>query len=218
MNLSLMRKYIFVLVLIMTVVHVPGLVFPSDMAVTGKEIIREIQTAYQRIDTLKGNFEQTIPLKGLGVTREAKGLFYVKKPEKTRWDYNSPVQQTYITNKNIYYFRRKGEKGFRRGRMEPRLMEVYNSLLGGGAPFDTLFSTGRVRGENTKVVELELFPAVKDFRSIKRVVLRWNRRAKTVEGMVVFLVTGEINALSFRDMVINENLPDDLFSVEITKQ
>jgi hypothetical protein len=186
---------------------------PGEEIIDGSAILHEIEGRYMEVTTLSGNFLQVIPLKGMGITRSAKGAFFVQKPLKSRWNYTDPSPQTFITNGSTLFFRR-GEEPYRKARMNRILLDIYGVILGNGGLLTEYFTQGRVRKLSNSHYEVELIPAKKFMGEVKRVLLFWDRERQVVEKVVIFSVTGIPNTLSFKNISINPPLPGGYFQPE----
>lgn len=190
-------------VIIITVVTEAG--HPED------EVIDEIEEGYDIVSSVSGTFEQVMPLQGMGITREASGLFYIQKPGKSRWEYLDPVKQVFIVDGENLFYKKEKEEGYRRSRIDGQLVGIFNVLLGGEGDFRELFTYSRVKIDGKNYAEVELIPQGKFRRDVKRVVLTWNRKSKLIEELTIFSLTGASNTLSFKNVEVNSPIPPSLF-------
>ncbi len=175
------------------------------------EVIDEIEEGYDIVSSVSGTFEQVMPLQGMGITREASGLFYIQKPGKSRWEYLDPVKQVFIVDGENLFYKKEKEEGYRRSRIDGQLVGIFNVLLGGEGDFRELFTYSRVKIDGKNYAEVELIPQGKFRRDVKRVVLTWNRKSKLIEELTIFSLTGASNTLSFKNVEVNSPIPPSLF-------
>lgn len=175
------------------------------------EVIDEIEEGYDIVSSVSGTFEQVMPLQGMGITREASGLFYIQKPGKSRWEYLDPVKQVFIVDGENLFYKKEKEEGYRRSRIDGQLVGIFNVLLGGEGDFRELFTYSRVKIDGKNYAEVELIPQGKFRRDVKRVVLTWNRKSKLIEELTIFSLTGASNSLSFKNVEVNSPIPPSLF-------
>ena len=66
-----------------------------------KQLVDGLQTFYDRMDSFRADFRQTVKKKyrpGAQNPTPRKGVAYFSKPGKMRWDYQSPEQVYYVSN------------------------------------------------------------------------------------------------------------------------
>jgi outer membrane lipoprotein carrier protein len=190
-------------VILITVVSGAG--HPED------EVIDEIEGGYDIVSSVSGTFEQVMPLQGMGITREASGLFYIQKPGKSRWEYLDPVKQVFIVDGENLFYKKEKDESYRRSRIDGQLVGIFNVLLGGEGDLRELFTYSRVKIDGKDYAEVELIPQGKFRRDVKRVVLTWNRKSKLIEELTIFSLTGASNTLLFKNVEVNAPIPPSLF-------
>lgn len=176
-----------------------------------EEVIAEIENGYRIVFSVSGSFEQAMPLEGMGITREARGVFYVQKPGKSRWEYAEPVRQVFIVNGENLFFKKETDDNFRQTRIDSQMVGIFNLLLGGEGNLNELFKYSRVKIDGKGLAEVELVPQGELMREIKRVVLTWNRKSKIIAELTIVYLTGSTNTLSFHDVKVNQRIPSSLF-------
>lgn len=177
-----------------------------------EEVFSEIERRYQDIQTVEGKFDQVMPLEGMGIRREARGIFYIVKPGRSRWEYFEPTRQVFIVKENYLYFKKEKDPGYRKSSFQEQLVGVYTVLLGGDGKFREVFQSSRVKVGERESVEVELIPLERYSRDVKRVILTWNRSRRLVERLTIFSPTGTVNTLFFHDVSVNQPLPSELFA------
>jgi outer membrane lipoprotein carrier protein len=73
----------------------------AAQAVDVMPILRGIEKRYNTTQTLQVNFVETNTQKGR--KRSAKGMLYLRKPGKMRWEYSDPAGQLFISDRDYIY-------------------------------------------------------------------------------------------------------------------
>ena len=71
---------------------------PAAFAQDLNAVIRDVETAYGRLNDLKAEFSQSSFNKSLGQTIEAEGIVYLKKGGKLLWEYTTPTAQEIVSD------------------------------------------------------------------------------------------------------------------------
>ena len=78
-----------------------GLTFAAPVPVVDNsltEVIQKIQAAYENTTDWKAEFEQVTRIEGFDSPITSRGMVYIKKPGKLRWDYLEPNQHQVLVN------------------------------------------------------------------------------------------------------------------------
>ena len=73
---------------------------PSPTAVLRpnlREVLRGIESRYNRLKSMKAQFQQLVR-QGPGVIRREEGQLYLSKPGRMRWEYESPEAKLFVTD------------------------------------------------------------------------------------------------------------------------
>src|SRR5688572_13474627 len=62
------------------------------------DVIRGVEAAYGKMTDLKGEFTQSALNKSLNQTIDAKGVVYLKRGGKLRWEYAEPTKQEIVSD------------------------------------------------------------------------------------------------------------------------
>src|SRR3954470_3171866 len=77
------------------------LVLASDLSVS--QIASRVDRRYNRLNTLKANFEENYS--GAGLTRNESGKLWLQKPGKMSWEYEQPAPKLFIVDgKNAFFY------------------------------------------------------------------------------------------------------------------
>jgi len=98
-----------------------------------------IQEAYRNISDMKAGFVQKNYMKDLGRTDTYKGVLFIKRPSKMRWQYKGEKPQEIIINNDKILIYNKAEK--------QAFKSVFNRQTYGQAPVALLSGFGNVKEE-----------------------------------------------------------------------
>jgi outer membrane lipoprotein carrier protein len=82
----------------------------SALAVAQTPLLKEVEKRYNATSTLQANFTETFTDRGRARTPQ-RGVLYMKKPGRTRWEYTAPAGDLFVSDgKTAYdYDKRKNE-------------------------------------------------------------------------------------------------------------
>jgi len=85
-----------------------GLFFLAETAaspVTADELVRVLESHYNRLDSLKAEFVQIYRSDEQAPPRQEAGTLYLKKPGRMRWEYASPEVKLFLSDgKTIFFY------------------------------------------------------------------------------------------------------------------
>jgi outer membrane lipoprotein carrier protein len=70
---------------------------PSVVQPSLREVLRGVENRYNRLKSMKAQFQQTFRQGGRSVRRE-QGTLYLSKPGRMRWEYESPESKLFLTD------------------------------------------------------------------------------------------------------------------------
>lgn len=178
-------------------------------------VIRDVESAYTRLNDLKAEFAQTSFNKSLGQTIQAQGVVYLKKGGKLRWEYTTPTPQQIVSDgKTLWVY-------------TPQLNQVNTTaapeaLAGPAGSF--LTGLGKLR-EHFEVRflnpvqprdadgnwALDLKPK-KPLPTMTRLILALDSRDFMVKKAVVYDQFENTVTMKFTKVTANAGLPDSLFT------
>lgn len=191
----------------------PGLAAPAPLTVD--EVVRALEQAYGRLTDLKAEFTQTSFNRSLNSTIPARGVVYLKRGGKLRWEYAEPTRQEIVSD------------GAKLWVYTPELNQVNvgpapEALAGPAGSF--LAGLGRVR-EHFQVrflnpaqptdpeglVVVDLTPR-EPLPTLTRLILALDPRTWQVRKAVVWDQFDNTVTMRFTKMAVNAGLPDRLFT------
>ncbi len=203
---------VFVLALLL------GLVNPfNTYAKTIDQVLNRIEYFYKHIHTIQADFLQETFFLYSQKKEIQKGIFWIKKPDKFRWEYKSPEKFVIISDgKNVYIYYPEEEEAF-----------VYTSkqLLSSHIAIGFMSGKGNIKKDlklqSFKVLKhnfwkITFLPAYKDQR-VKEISLIVNPDTGEVKEFGFINYTGERIKISFKNIKYNIKLNNNLFTLKLPK-
>ncbi len=176
-------------------------------------VLKMISRELSKLKSVVAVFRQKVPLAGTGVVREAEGKLYFVSGLGSRWDYISPAFQTFIVMEDRVYYREGKEGDYEETRIPPETLRLFQTLIGGDALLETLFTQGRVKIDEDGLCDVELIPLGKVKRVAKRVIMTWDAKGKTVRKIAIYGTSGLSNLIVFEKVEKNAPVPHSLFEL-----
>jgi outer membrane lipoprotein carrier protein len=85
---------------------------PAVFAITGQEVLAEIQTRYEKTNDLEARFVQEYVGKVMRSSQSGQGQVYFKKKGMMRWDYRVPLQQLITNGKTLWNYQPEEKQVF----------------------------------------------------------------------------------------------------------
>ncbi|MFQ5656191.1 MAG: outer membrane lipoprotein chaperone LolA [Candidatus Methylomirabilales bacterium] len=175
----------------------------------GQTVVGRIQIFYEGTRDLTGRFHQRLEL-AMGHVEEAWGAFYLKRPGMMRWEYERPERRLVVTDGSTLwaYTPTDGQV------IVQDLKDAVTSV-----PFDFLMGAGRltdqfvlkevtVRGECYRLV---LTPRQPD-PLLREMEMEVEAASLFIRSLALLDSFGNRTVISFSDLLVNSELPADLFS------
>jgi outer membrane lipoprotein carrier protein len=78
---------------------VPWLWAPPAVATTEADaLLRRLESAYERLDTLQAEFIQSLHSMALAEAQRESGVLYVQRPSRMRWEYRQPEKKLAVVD------------------------------------------------------------------------------------------------------------------------
>ena len=131
---------------------------PSDSAGDPKltQLLRAVETRYNRAQSLKLDFSETYAAPGHPVQTES-GTLYLRKPGRMRWEYSSPAGKLYVSDgKDVYLYTPEDHRAEKSKLKESEDMRAPLAFLLGKLNFQKEFKSfsARPEGEDTWIMAL----------------------------------------------------------------
>ena len=168
------------------------------------------------LNTLNGEFQQTLTDANGEVLQESNGVFSLKRPGFFRWQTVEPFPQLLVSNQQtIWLYDEDLEQVIVRPYTES--INQTPALLLSGDP-NKLSSYYRVQSENineqeitfTLVSNSEALPTDPTTQPFTQIVLSFNNRQ--LSAMQLTDTLGQVSSFYFTDLIVNPVLASDIFS------
>lgn len=178
------------------------------------EVIRGVEAAYGKMTDLKGDFTQSALNKSLNQTIDAKGVVYLKKGGKLRWEYAEPTKQEIVSDGKTIWIHTPQLNQVNTGPAPEALSGPAGSFLSGLGRLRQHFNVrflnpAQPRDADGNVV-LDLTPK-QPLPTLARLVLSLDAKSYDVRKAVVYDQFDNTVTMTFTKLAINSGLPDKLF-------
>ena len=178
------------------------------------EVIRGVETAYGKMTDLKGEFVQSALNKSLNQTIDAKGVVYLKKGGKLRWEYAEPTKQEIVSDgKTIWIYTPQLDQ-VNTGAAPEALSGPAGSFLSGLGKLRQHFNVRFLNPAQPKDADgnvvLDLTPK-QPLPTLARLVLALDSKSYEVRKAVVYDQFDNTVTMTFTKLMVNSGLPDKLF-------
>lgn len=178
------------------------------------DVIRGVEGAYGKMTDLKGEFIQSALNKSLNQTIDAKGVVYLKKGGKLRWEYVEPTKQEIISDGKTIWIHTPQLNQVNTGPAPEALSGPAGSFLSGLGKLRQHFNVRFLNPAQPKDADgnvvLDLTPK-QPLPTLARLVLSLDAQSYDVRKAVVYDQFENTVTMTFTKLTINSGLPDKLF-------
>jgi len=167
--------------------------------------ITKIEDAYRDINDIKGTFIQKSYIKDLKRTDAYKGLLFIKRPSKMKWEYKGGKPQEVIINNDRILIYKSVEKQAFKG--------TFNRQTYGQAPIALLSGFGKIREEfniNKKNNKLILTPK-NPMGNIVSIEIETSDEGFPIKSFVVNDTRSNRIEIMLKGIAINTGIKDSIF-------
>ena len=186
----------------------------AAQAPTLDDVIRGVETAYGKMTDLKGEFVQSALNKSLNQTIDAKGVVYLKKGGKLRWEYAEPTKQEIVSDGKTIWIYTPQLNQVNTGAAPEALSGPAGSFLSGLGKLRQHFNVRFLNPAQPKDADgnlvLDLTPK-QPLPTLARLVLSLDAKSYDVRKAVVYDQFENTVTMTFTKVVVNSGLPDKLF-------
>lgn len=191
----------------------PGLAAPT--ALTVDEVVRGLEQAYGRLTDLKAEFTQTSFNRSLNSTIPARGVVYLKKGGKLRWEYTEPTRQEIVSDGAKLWVYTPDLNQVNVGAAPEALAGPAGSFLAGlgrvRQHFQLRFLNPAQPTDPEGLVVIDLTPR-EPLPTLTRLILALDPNTWQVRKAVVYDQFDNTVTMRFTKMALNAGLPDRLFT------
>ena len=183
-------------------------------AQTLDDVIRGVEAAYGKMTDLKGEFTQSALNKSLNQTIDAKGVVYLKKGGKLRWEYAEPTKQEIVSDGKTIWIHTPQLNQVNTGAAPEALSGPAGSFLSGLGSLRQHFTVRFLNPAQPKDADgnvvLDLTPK-QPLPTLARLVLALDAKSYDVRKAVVYDQFDNTVTMTFTKLAINTGLPDKFF-------
>jgi len=184
-------------------------------AITPTELLNKLQAQCAGLNALKAEFSQKTQIVTVGLlkNKEKKGVMYLKRPDKMRWDYIIPEDYHIISDGKKIWFYDKRQRQVMVGKIDAffdkhLLVSLFLDIKNIGKLFEM-----DLKEEGDWIV-LILTPQPSRF-GLKGVTVWIARKNYQIAKIQLTDLYGNLNTLTFNKIIYNPKLKSSFFSLQI---
>ena len=178
------------------------------------DVVRGVEGAYGKMTDLRGEFTQSALNKSLNQTIDAKGVVYLKKGGKLRWEYVEPTRQEIVSDGKTIWIHTPQLNQVNTGAAPEALSGPAGSFLSGLGKLRQHFNVRFLNPAQPKDADgnvvLDLTPK-QPLPTLARMVLSLDANSYDVRKAVVYDQFDNTVTMTFTKVAVNTGLPDKLF-------
>jgi outer membrane lipoprotein carrier protein len=209
------RVRLLLVVLGLVLIGLAGAAAAQTAAPSLDDTVRGLESAYGKMNDLKAEFDQTAFNKSLNQSIPAKGVVYLKKGGKLRWEYADPTPQQIVSDGKTLWIYTPALSQVNTGAAPEALSGPAGSFLAGLGKvrehFNVRFLNPAEPRDKDGNVVLDLTPK-QPLPTMARLVLALDPRSWEVRKAVVYDQFENTVTMLFRKTTVNGGLPDSLFT------
>lgn len=181
----------------------------------------KVQKAYEGVKDLSARFEQVTRFKGASADGPVStGTVEVKKPGKMRWEFATPDAKSFVSDGRTLwmYEAEENQVVVNEFMQETTSVTALNFLEGLGdlkRSFTVSLAGTPAIATVTDAVFLELIPKDPGDVQFTRIVLAVNKKTALADEVYLTDPLGSQTRLTFRQIALNQSLPDARFTFDI---
>jgi len=178
------------------------------------DVIRSVEGAYGKMNDLKAEFNQSALNKSLNQTIDAKGVVYLKKGGKLRWEYTEPSKQEIVSDGKTIWIHTPQLNQVNTGPAPEALSGPAGSFLSGLGKlrqhFNVRFLNPAQPKDGDGNIVLDLTPK-QPLPTMSRLILSLDPKTWEARKAVVYDQFENTVTMTFTKLAVNTGLPDNLF-------
>lgn len=178
------------------------------------DVIRGVEGAYGKMNDLKAEFNQSALNKSLNQTIDAKGVVYLKKGGKLRWEYTEPSKQEIVSDGKTIWIHTPQLNQVNTGPAPEALSGPAGSFLSGLGKlrqhFNVRFLNPAQPKDGDGNIVLDLTPK-QPLPTMSRLILSLDPKTWEARKAVVYDQFENTVTMTFTKLAVNTGLPDKLF-------
>lgn len=173
--------------------------------------VTALKTFYDRVDSLHADFHQTQVDEQGEIVQEASGIFLLQRPERFRWEYDSPYKQIIVSDGKAFRFYDVDLEQVTIRDVDQTLRATPALLLTGGVELDKEFKIAAA-GEHDGLAWVRLLPRAED-SDFKEVRLGLDNGVP--HRMELDDHLGQTTRIAFSDIRVNQAIKSQRFTLSV---
>ena len=212
MNRFELKKGVAYLLGLLALLIMPLMTF-AQAPLDGNQYLKKIEKRYEGVQFFRARFTQTSQAQGVARPEQARGIVYLRRDGKFRWDYSTPDITLIISDGTTLWIYEPEDrqvivdKNFKR-----RLKRFPYTFLNGINSLDKDFEA-QVISHQGKRVTLALTPK-KPIKEIKTMFLTFDTETFLIHEVSWTSPQGVKTIITFKDIDITSKIPDSVFYFE----
>lgn len=178
------------------------------------EILTKMENTYRAIAAYTADFSQwTTSVATSGATTEARGVFYYQKPQRMRWEYDSPERQVFVAFKDTAWLYVPEDRQISLFEMKELLQSpIMRTFFEGVVQLKENFQATLDAAAGTEeTAVLRLTPKRED-PNVRTLRVWVDTTQYTITEIEALDALGNINRIQFHNHKLVPNLPKELFA------
>jgi outer membrane lipoprotein carrier protein len=187
---------------------------PSQPTESADAAVDALQSRYERVKSIRASFVQQAKVASLGKTEESRGTVVVRRPGRMRWEYATPEKLTLVLESGSVKMYSPGDKKLQIAKLDPQTFSptALQFLLGEGKLSES-FTAESLREDGRKEIGLRLRP--RNDSGFEHLDMWLAPDDYQLRESVVVDLFGNRTAVRFSEIVENDAVPDDAFSIDV---
>src|SRR5689334_13136084 len=179
------------------------------------DVIRGVEGAYGKMNDLKAEFNQSALNKSLNQTIDAKGVVYLKKGGKLRWEYTEPSKQEIVSDGKTIWIHTPQLNQVNTGPAPEALSGPAGSFLSGLGKlrqhFNVRFLNPAQPKDGDGNIVLDLTPK-QPLPTMSRLILSLDPKTYDVRKAILHDQFENTVTMRFSKVAVNSGVPDKMFT------
>jgi len=184
-------------------------------------VVDHVEAYYKSLKDFEARFTQVARILSYPEDQNSEGKVYIRRNQMMRWDYEKPSQEQYfIQGETVIYYSpevkqaRRINLGGKGGIRSP--LVFFEGLKKAEADYVISMNSDPVFDRSTRYI-LQLIPRKVEEAQLNKILVFVNRSDYHVERIDQYDLYGNVTELYFKDVKVNQDLPDSLFAFKAPK-
>jgi outer membrane lipoprotein carrier protein len=184
---------------------------------SAKDVALKVQALYDKTSSLKSGFVQTAKMKTLDISEQDRGLVYMKKDGRIRWEYKKPKEQLIVSDGKTIWFYLPSDKQVIIGSFDKsfKYKPTQTFLTGMGRileDFNVKFDKDNEFKGIKDAYVLQMLPKKEYECAPAKIVIAVDKKNFLITKSIVIDKLGNHTEIDFNATELNTVMPDSLFT------